>query len=106
MAHTLILTVSSSELEVDQLEAVLDKAKDWMRYAPGCWLIHTNHTAESWYGRIADVVAAKGTLVFICEANLEDRSGKLSPTAWKWMKKVRAQSQTAGRKRQAAVVAS
>ena len=85
MAHTLILTVSGPELDFDELEAALDKAKDWMRYAPGCWLVHTSRSADYWYQRIAESVAAEGTLVFICEANLNERSGKLSPTAWKWI---------------------
>jgi len=92
MARTLILTISGPEIAFDEVEAKLDKAKDWLRYAPGSWLIHTNRSADIWYSRISDVVAAKGTLVLICEANLDERAGRLSPAAWKWMKNIRNQT--------------
>jgi len=92
MARTLILTISGPEIAFDEVEEKLNKAKDWLRYAPGCWLIHTSQSADAWYNRISDIVAAKGTLVLICETNLDERAGRLSPAAWKWMKNVRQQT--------------
>ena len=92
MARTLILTISNPDIDFDKVEAKLDKAKDWLRYAPGSWLIYTNQSAETWYSRISQVVGSKDPLVLVCEANLDERAGKLSPEAWKWMKNVRQQT--------------
>ena len=89
--HILLITVAAEQLDVDRIETKLNDAKDWLRYAPGCWLVYTRQTADTWYERLADVVSAKGTQVFICEVNLEERSGRLSPSAWSWIKNVRSQ---------------
>jgi hypothetical protein len=91
--HTLLLTIPNPDVNPEQVEAKLDKAKDWLRYAPGCWLIHTKKSADAWFERISETVDPKNTMVFICEVNLQERSGKLSPDAWKWMKTVREQQE-------------
>jgi hypothetical protein len=91
--HILLMTISKPEVNPEMVEAQLDRAKDWLRYAPGCWLIHTKQSADIWFERISETVELKGALVFICEANLQERSGTLSPDAWNWMKTVRKQLQ-------------
>ncbi len=95
MAHVLILTVSFPDVPFDNIEAKLDKALDWIRYAPGCWLIYTEHSAQTWYSKIFELPELTGALVFLCEANLEDRSGHMSPLAWDWIKKIREESHPA-----------
>ena len=93
MPRTLILTISNPDIDFEAVEEKLNRAKDWLRYAPGSWLIYTNQSAKTWYDRISEVLASKYPIVLVCEANLDDRAGRLSPDAWKWMKNVRGKSQ-------------
>jgi hypothetical protein len=90
MAHILFLTVPTAVgLNPAPVESKLDNAKDWIRFAPNSWLIHTKYSAHTWFRQIEDIPELQGAMIFICEANLEDLSGKLSPFAWDWIKKIR-----------------
>jgi hypothetical protein len=72
------------------IENVLNKAKDWFRYAPNCWLIYTNRDAETWGKRIQEIQGMEeNTSFFLCELRIDKRYGWLSDSAWKWIKKDR-----------------
>jgi len=90
MAHILIMTIPTAlGLDPKPVEEKLDNANDWIRFAPNSWLIHTEYSANTWFRQIGDLPELRGAMVFICEANLQDLSGKLSPFAWDWIKKIR-----------------
>lgn len=68
----------------ETLEAVFDDAEDWIQYAPGCWLLWTSRTAESWYKRLESTFGDKDyALIFRIE--LEEYSGLLPKFAWDWL---------------------
>ena len=92
-AHFLHLGVKflgDGGIEQALIEEKLNKAKDWLRYAPNCWLIYTAKNAAYWGNVLTSVDSLqKGTTFFICEVNLKDRSGWLHEGAWKWIDKMR-----------------
>ena len=68
----------------------MNKAKDWLRYGPNCWLIHTAKSAVHWANVLSGVETLKGNMTFfVCEVNLKDRSGLLYDAAWEWINKPR-----------------
>ncbi len=90
MAHILIMTIPSRlGLNPEPVESKLDRAQDWIRFAPNCWLIHTEYSAHTWFWEMESIPELEGAMIFVCEANLEDISGRLSPFAWDWIKNVR-----------------
>ena len=94
-AHFLHLGVNPSwsaggDLERALIEEKLNKAKDWLRYAPHCWLIYTAKNAAHWANVLRSVEALQGKMTFfVCEVNLQDKSGWLYEPAWKWINKPR-----------------
>ena len=73
---------------VDEWIKVFNKAADWLRYAPNCWILYTSKTAESWF-EIIKPHLKDNERVFICELNLLNRQGWLSKSTWDWIQKTR-----------------
>jgi len=75
------------------IEAVLNKAKDWIRYAPNCWIIYTGRDAKTWSDRLRKIPGMEGSTNFlICEVLLvpsDKRAGWLTDSMWEWINKVR-----------------
>jgi hypothetical protein len=77
---------------LNEVEGVLNKATDWLRYARGCWLIYTGKEPNVWHNRLKNQVSwIKDQSYLICEVDLENRAGWLPETAWDWIKKDRTQ---------------
>jgi hypothetical protein len=94
-AHFLHLGINPSwdgdgAFEKALIEEKLNKAKDWLRYAPHCWLIYTAKNPTHWANVLRGERALNGKMTFfICEVNLQDKSGWLYESAWKWINKQR-----------------
>ena len=77
----------------DAIEAVLNRAKDWFRYAPNCWIIYTGQNASWWYEKLHNIPGMEGHAGFlICEMplnNREKRAGWLPKSVWDWINKDR-----------------
>ena len=73
----------------EEIETVLNKAKDWLRYAPNCWLVWTAVGTGLWAERLRAVLADKDNAFLILEVKLQDYSGWLMDDAWKWINKER-----------------
>ena len=75
----------------NELEKVLSKAKDWLRYAPGCWLIYTSVSPLVWHTRLKQEVPwILGDSYLIIVVNTKEKSGWLRQSAWDWINKPRA----------------
>lgn len=73
------------------IETVLNKAKDWYRYAPNCWIIYTSQDADEWYDRLKAVPGIKNhASFFLCEVKLTNRSGWMPEKFWEWVGKDRS----------------
>lgn len=71
------------------IEQALNKAKDWLRYGPDCWLIYTSRSPKSWSEDLMGLAGMKQHTFFICEVNIKNRSGWLQRSAWDWINKTR-----------------
>lgn len=72
-----------------EIEEVLNKAEDWYRYAPNCWLIYTNQTPKTWHERLKSIPWLADQRYLILEVNLGERSGWLPKDTWNWLNKER-----------------
>jgi hypothetical protein len=68
-----------------EIEATLDKALDWVRYAPNCWLVWTSSTPQRWYNRLKPYLE-EGDNLFICEVNIAIRSGWMPKSFWEFIR--------------------
>lgn len=72
------------------LKEQFDKALDWIRYAPNCWIVWTSRNPAQWFQRLQGLVGPKDN-VFIVVIDLRSghRAGKLPDWAWEWINQVR-----------------
>jgi len=93
--HLAVRRQDSEAPDNKAIEAVLDKAKDWYRYAPNCWLIYTGRDAAWWYQKLSEIPGMKSDTTFLIgEMPIDQRNkraGWLSTSTWKWIKKYRAE---------------
>jgi hypothetical protein len=83
---------NSDAPDTEAIETVLNKAKDWYRYAPNCWIVYTSKSAGVWSNRLRELPAgmeahASFLICVILLDNKENRSGWLPRPAWEWIKK-------------------
>ena len=71
-----------------KLEERFDKALDWVRYAPNCYMLYTTSTIDTWYERVRKVVDPNDS-IFIVEFERENRAGYLPKLVWDWLNKER-----------------
>ena len=78
------------------IDAILNKAKDWLRYSPNCWLIYTGKDVETWQNRLREISVMEDHASFlICEiplAQKDKRGGWLPESVWEWINKNRTSS--------------
>jgi hypothetical protein len=73
-----------SGLDSEEVEKTLDKAIDWINVASNCWLVWTSSSPEKWYLRLKKHLASEDQL-FVCEVNIANRSGLMSPAFWEFI---------------------
>jgi hypothetical protein len=73
----------------DSIQTVLNKALDWVRYAPNCYILYTTTDVETWYVLLRKVIHEKDH-IFIVELNIENREGWLPKSVWEWIRKDRS----------------
>jgi hypothetical protein len=71
-----------------RIQKVLDKALDWILYAPNCYIVYTSRDSQHWYRRLRDVLDEDDN-IFVVELNIENRQGWLPKSVWEWIKKPR-----------------
>src|SRR5271155_3682194 len=83
---------NSSSEAIGKIEAVLNRASDWYRYAPNCWIVRTKQTAKTWHERLKSIPWMADQRYLIVEINTEERAGWLLKDTWEWLKKDRPES--------------
>jgi hypothetical protein len=79
---------SDEALDDEALHKLVDRAPDWVEYAPNRWLLWTSLDAATWYRRFRRVVG-KDDSILIFPGDFSEYDGFLSPTVWKWLRKYR-----------------
>lgn len=74
--------------KIDELRPTFDKALDWVRYAPNCWIVWTSSSPAKWYARLKPHLE-EGDHVFVCAVDLDERAGWLPKLVWDWIRKPR-----------------
>jgi|SRR5216683_2023021 len=72
-----------------EVEAVLNKAKDWYRYAPNCWLIYSARDPKTWHERLKQIPWMSEQRYLIVPIDLKNKSGWLARDTWDWIKRDR-----------------
>ena len=71
-----------------ELKPVFDKALDWYRYMPNCWIVWTSSSAQKWYERLRPHIS-DGDNMFIVRIDLSERQGWISKAVWNWLREER-----------------
>lgn len=74
--------------KIKEIKPIFDKALDWVRYAPNCWLVWTSSTPQVWYERLMPYLG-ENDHVFICAVDISLRQGWLPKWIWEWIRKER-----------------
>lgn len=72
----------------ESLLSVLDRAPDWVEYAPNRWLLWTSLDPGTWYRRFRKSVGPEDTLL-VFPADLSEYEGYLPTAVWDWLQKYR-----------------
>lgn len=81
--------------EPPAIAGVIDKAKDWAKFAPNCWVIKTDLSPGDWYNRLKPVIH-KNDWIFIVEIDLTKHRGWLSKVLVDWINKDHSQTTRIG----------
>lgn len=87
MAHFVHVFIQpKTEKSRNDVEKVLNRAKDWFRYGPGLYVLYTNSSTATWKERLIDLVKPGGNL-FIVKIEMQERKGFMSDQFWEWIRK-------------------
>lgn len=64
------------------IQEALNKANDWFRSAPTCWLIYTSQRATLWYDKLLKIPGADDQSFFVCQLDITNRSGWMRKSVW------------------------
>jgi hypothetical protein len=80
------ITFRFSDLDpkITELKPVFDRATDWFRYAPNCWIVWTGRSAERWYELLKPHITDDDSM-FIVRIDPSESQGWLSKAVWDWL---------------------
>jgi hypothetical protein len=70
------------------IQEILEKALDWVKYAPNCYLIYSLKDEDVWFRRLRKVLDEADS-IFVVEVVIENRKGWLPRRVWNWINKSR-----------------
>lgn len=71
-----------------ELDPIFNKAKDWIRYAPNCWIIYTSQDPDKWYNSIKKAIDKEDNFMML-EVNPSTKTGWMPLDVWEWFDKDR-----------------
>ena len=89
---TLLDDALKSSVAREAIEQVLNRATDWFRFAPNCWLIYSSRNADIWQNRLIKIPEMKDRAFFVCAIDKEDRGGLIDSHFWDWLDKNRPEN--------------
>jgi hypothetical protein len=82
-----LTVIPKGPLDVSVVDARVNNAKDWIRYAPTCWLLWTSRDPQYWHERLRAVPELRSHQLFVFVADLSERQGWLPSDVWAWINK-------------------
>jgi hypothetical protein len=58
---------------------------DWLRYAPNCWIIHTDANSKAWFDYLKKFLTGNEDHLLICRLNTDDFNGWMPKWVWDWI---------------------
>ena len=80
------------EPDPEALKKTFDKAINWIRYMPNCWLVLTSSDARRWYGRLSPLLGDSDTML-ITEIDPDAISAWIQPWIIDWIDKSKKRMQ-------------
>lgn len=72
-----------------ELKPIFDRAIDWIRYAPNCWIVYTSSSPQVWFDRIKPKLHKDDGFVIV-EIDPKSRHGFERKEIWEWLEKDRS----------------
>ena len=82
-------TKTATPEAIGEVQNILNKAKDWYRYAPNCWIIYTAIDPKAWNERLKKIPWMTEQRYLICPIDTESKSGWLARDTWEWINRKR-----------------
>jgi hypothetical protein len=73
----------------ERLKELFSKARDWVRYAPNCYILYTTTDIGEWATRIRKRVDERDS-IYLVEFDPDVATGYLPERVWTWLGKERA----------------
>jgi hypothetical protein len=84
-------TAGSTSERLNEIEAVLNNATDWLRYTPDCWLLYTGRSPATWNKILRDEIPwITEQAYLICQVDTRQKAGWLQRSIWDWINKDRS----------------
>ena len=81
-----VVTFISSSNSYDKVATpAMNKAVDWIRFAPNTWLAWTSSSPDRWYARLKPLLKS-GDNILIYEVDMSRRSGNMPKAFWTFVK--------------------
>lgn len=82
------VTLHADNPQFDEREVMklVDKAPDWVHYAPDCWLLFTSLSPGTWYKRLKTIIGENDELL-VMPVELDEYEGCLNKSVWDWIQK-------------------
>jgi hypothetical protein len=71
------------------MSPLFDRASDWYRYAPNCWLVWTSGTVESWFNFLKPHINEQDYMLIVQIPFGSRFGGWLPKGAWAWFARER-----------------
>lgn len=69
-----------------QVEEVMNKGRDWYRYATGLYIAYSTVDADKWMARLRPLVEPNGSLL-IWRLHPTESNGWMTEDLWEWIRK-------------------
>jgi hypothetical protein len=90
--HIAFSDVPATKKLRENLEATFNKARDWVLYAPNCWIIYTKQSSAVWQKRIESTPGLPDDASFLIapiDLSIERVEGRAQEFVWEWIAKIR-----------------
>lgn len=84
--HYVVYIRRREDVSLEQLVAVMDRARGWFRVGERFWVLYSTSDAQRLYSRLAPLVKDSG-IVFVGELHPENRQGWMTEKFWTWLRR-------------------
>jgi hypothetical protein len=87
--YSLMINAADGILKPDDVEAVLNDLKDWLRFNASGWLVYTSLTPPELRQKLRDKLSGKDFSILIVASDITNWAAFSKPLSREWIKKQR-----------------